>query len=373
VLISQQWFVQQNLPGPNLANFLDLVALGTVADVVPLDQNNRILVHQGLQRIKAKHCRPGIQALLEVAEKQSAHICATDLGFVLGPRLNAAGRLDDMTIGIQCLLSNNLNDARLFAAQLDDLNRQRKEIESTMQQEAMAILAEFSLSEQQIPDGICLYQDDWHQGIIGILAGRVKDKYHRPTIVFAQQDDQTLKGSARSIAGLHIRDLLELMNTRHPDLIVKFGGHAMAAGLSLKTEKLPVFSQLFDEFVKQALTPDMLEGTIDSDGPLTPDLYSVSFAQTLQKEGPWGQGFPEPIFDDHFEMINQRLVGQKHLKMTLKQGDVLIDAIKFNADLDLWPNNQCKQVHVAFRLDINRFRGQTQVQLIVVDLAQVVT
>jgi single-stranded-DNA-specific exonuclease len=365
-LKSNGWLEQQGLPVPNLATLLDLVALGTVADVVPLDDNNRILVHQGLQRIRSDKCRPGIQAIIEVASKEKSRLVASDLGFVVGPRLNAAGRLDDMSLGIECLMTDDPARARQIAVQLDSLNRERREIEGSMQQEAVKALEGLNLEASTLPFGLVLYQADYHQGVIGILAGRIKDKYYRPTIAFAHQDDDTLKGSARSIPGLHIRDLLEEINSRYPDIIGKFGGHAMAAGLSLPLKNLSAFEQVFHQIAEENLKDKPLAGELISDGELQTEDFTLAFAQCLKDAGPWGQGFPEPLFDGEFQLMEQRLVGSKHLKMMVKhESGVLIDAIAFNVDLDLWPNAQCSHVNLAYKLDINEFRGRTSLQLMV--------
>ena len=365
-LKSNGWLEQQGLSVPNLATLLDLVALGTVADVVPLDDNNRILVHQGLQRIRSDKCRPGIQAIIEVAGREKNRLVASDLGFVVGPRLNAAGRLDDMSLGIECLMTDDPGRARQIAVQLDSLNRERREIEGSMQQEAVKALEGLNLEESALPFGLVLYQADYHQGVIGILAGRIKDKYYRPTIAFAHQDDDTLKGSARSIPGLHIRDLLEEINSRYPDIIGKFGGHAMAAGLSLPLKNLPAFEHVFHQIAEENLKDTPLAGELISDGELQTQDFTLAFAQCLKDAGPWGQGFPEPLFDGEFQLMDQRLVGSKHLKMMVKhESGVLIDAIAFNVDLALWPNAQCSHVNIAYKLDINEFRGRTSLQLMV--------
>jgi single-stranded-DNA-specific exonuclease len=365
-LKSNGWLAQQGLSVPNLADFLDIVALGTVADVVPLDENNRILVHQGLQRIRSDKCRPGIQAIIEVAGKERSRLVASDLGFVVGPRLNAAGRLDDMSLGIECLITDDPARARQIAVKLDSLNRERREIEGSMQQEAVKALDGLNLDANSLPFGLVLYRADYHQGVIGILAGRIKDKYYRPTIAFAHQDDDTLKGSARSIPGLHIRDLLEEINSRYPDVIAKFGGHAMAAGLSLPLKNLPAFEQVFHQIAEENLKDRPLAGELISDGELQTEEFTLAFAQCLKDAGPWGQGFPEPLFDGEFQLMDHRLVGSKHLKMTLKlESGVLIDAIAFNVDLAQWPNPQCSHVNLAYKLDINEFRGRTSLQLMV--------
>lgn len=357
------WFESRSMAVPNLASLLDLVALGTVADVVPLDSNNRIFVHQGVQRIRAGKCCAGISALLKIAKKESVEIDSSTLGFILGPRLNAAGRLDDMSLGIQCLLTDNQYEAMQLASRLDSLNSERKEIESGMQKEAEAFLAQFALNEESVPDGIVLYEPSWHQGIIGIVAGRVKDKYYRPAVVFAAQDDTTLKGSARSIPGLHIRDLLEELNNRYPDIILKFGGHAAAAGLAIPEDKITAFQQIFAQMCSEYLSDEDLQNVILSDGALLGSCFSLDFAQQLKSAGPWGQGFPEPIFDGQFKLVQQRMLAGKHLKLVLQsaQGE-LIDGIMFNADPNLWPT-QADMAHIAYKLDINRFRGKVSLQM----------
>lgn len=368
-LQQQNWFESQGIIIPNLASLLDIVALGTVADVVPLDSNNRILVHQGLQRIRSGQCRPGIQALVDVAGKNLSRMSASDLGFVLGPRLNAAGRLDDMSLGIECLLANDNGRARQIAVQLDSMNRERREIESSMQAEAVESLEAIQLSEDNLPYGIVLFNDDFHQGVIGILAGRIKDKYHRPTVAIALQDEHIAKGSARSIPGLHIRDLLEEINNRYPSVIEKFGGHAMAAGVTLKSENIEAFTTVFEQVCEEALQNKPLQGELHSDGEVSSQDLTLDFASLLKESGPWGQTFPEPLFDGVFRLMDQRIVGQKHLKMMVKlDNGTLLDAIAFNVDTDFWPNNKVKNVQFAYKLDINEFRGKVSLQLLVEDL-----
>ncbi len=357
---------------PNLAACLDLVALGTVADVVPLDQNNRILVAAGLRRIRAGHGRVGMEALLEVAAKQRQSLVASDLGFALGPRINAAGRLEDMSIGIECLLSTDLSRARSLAAELDQLNRDRRAIERGMQSEAMQILASLDVGNtDEVPVAMTLYQSGWHQGVIGILASRIKDLLHRPTIAFADGDSGELKGSARSIAGIHIRDVLDAVATRHPGLITRFGGHAMAAGLTLPRDAYPAFAQAFAAEVQRHARDLELQAVVESDGELQPEEFNLELAQTLRFAGPWGQHFAEPVFDGRFELLDQRLVGERHLKMTLlPMGcEQAIDAIAFNVDLERWPNRQIARLDIAFRLDVNEFRGRQSLQLVVEHLA----
>ncbi len=367
-LRARNWFGPHR-PEPKMANFLDLVALGTVADVVPLDYNNRILVAQGLKRIRAGMARPGILAMLEVAGRKPYRVVASDLGFALGPRLNAAGRLDDISLGIQCLLCESEPLAREMALALDDLNRDRRSIESGMQQEALAMLDKLDMGEgDELPWGLCLYDPGWHQGVIGILASRIKDRLHRPVIVFADAGDGTLKGSARSIAGLHIRDALDAVAARHPDVLQKFGGHAMAAGMSIEPARLEDFKHAFDAEVRRQLSVEDLQAVIVTDGGLEPDEVCLPLAEQLRDAGPWGQHFPEPLFDGEFILVQQRLVGEKHLKMTLaKSADdqQLVDAIAFNVDLEQWPNQQAQRVHIVYRLDVNEYRGRASVQLIV--------
>jgi single-stranded-DNA-specific exonuclease len=356
-----QWFQQQGLAEPNMTQFLDLVALGTVADVVPLDQNNRILVHQGLKRIRAGLARHGIQALLQASQRPSLNIVATDLGFTVAPRLNAAGRLDDMSLGVECLLAESWVDALRMAYQLDVLNRERREIETGMLTQAEKLLA--TITFQSVPHAICLYEPEWHQGVIGILAGRIKDRYHRPTIVFAKANENELKGSARSISSIHLRDTLALIDMQNPRLIEKFGGHAMAAGLTLKTENFVSFTQIFHETVSQQLTPEKLQNILHSDGELCLDEFTTYTASIIRNCGPWGQGFPEPLFDGSFQIIEQRLINDKHLKLLLKpsHADISLEAIAFNRQGLL----EKKQIQMAYRLDIDEFKGNKKLQLIV--------
>ena len=363
-LREQGWFEQQDIPEPNLAQYLDLVALGTVADVVPLDRNNRILVQQGVQRMRAGHCIPGIRALLEASGRSLSRMVATDLGFAVGPRLNAAGRLDDMSVGIECLLTDDAAAASQMAARLDALNRERREIESDMQTRALQAIAGLKLENERLPVGLCLFDPDWHQGVIGILAARIKERFHRPVIAFARSGPGELKGSARSVSGLHIRDALDAVAVRHPDLIAKFGGHAMAAGLSLPEEHYPAFATAFDEEVSRHLSSDDLSGVIYSDGELSGQELSLETAQLLRDASPWGQGFPAPVFEGDFNVVSHRVVGQRHLKMTLTpgKGGCQIDGIAFNTET--LPQGR-QQVHLAYRLDVNEFRGIVSPQLIV--------
>ncbi|MDX1370225.1 single-stranded-DNA-specific exonuclease RecJ [Pseudomonas sp.] len=362
------WFNPQR-PEPNLAELLDLVALGSVADVVPLDANNRILVHQGLARIRAGRARPGLRAILEVAGRQPERITSTDLGFILGPRLNAAGRLDDMSLGIECLLCEDEALARDMAVALDQLNQDRKAIEQGMQREALAQLKDLPLED--MPFGLCLFEADWHQGVIGILASRMKERYHRPTIAFADAGDGVLKGSARSVPGFHIRDALDAVAARHPQLISKFGGHAMAAGLSLPEANFGAFAAAFDAEVRRQLCEDDLTGRLLSDGALSVEEFHLPLAKELRNAGPWGQHFPEPLFHGVFQVVQQRLVGDKHLKMVLKTecGGQTLDGIAFNIDREIWPNPTVRWVELAYKLDVNEYRGRESVQLMVAHLA----
>jgi len=362
------WFTLQNIVEPNMAEFLDLVALGTVADVVPLDHNNRILVHQGLQRMRAGKLRPGIRALLDIAGRSLNRLVASDMGFAVGPRLNAAGRLDDMSLGIECLLCNSEPLAREMAYELDGLNKDRRSIESSMQQEAMQSLESLNLeNDGQMPWGLCLYDGDWHQGVVGILASRIKDRFHRPVIAFADGDNGDIKGSARSIPGLHIRDALDAVANQNPGLLQKFGGHAMAAGLSLEKQHLRAFTEAFDRVVRERLDESDLQAEVLSDGTLSAPDISFNNAQLLRDAGPWGQHFPEPVFDGVFKIVQQRLVGEKHLKLVVQAegSNELLDGIAFNVDLAQWPNPSLETVQLAYRLDINEFRGNQSLQLMV--------
>lgn len=363
------WFAARGIAEPNLAELLDLVSLGSVADVVPLDANNRILVHQGLARIRAGRARPGLRALLEVAGRDCRRITSTDLGFILGPRLNAAGRLDDMSLGIELLLCEDESVARDMAVQLDQLNQDRKAIEQGMQREALAQLKELPMEE--MPFGLCLFDPEWHQGVIGILASRLKERYHRPTIAFADAGDGTLKGSARSVPGFHIRDALDAVAARHPGLISKFGGHAMAAGLSLPQENFGAFAAAFDAEVRRQLDEEDLTGRLLSDGQLGAEEFHLELARALRQAGPWGQHFPEPLFHGIFQIVQQRVVGERHLKLVLKTecGSLQLDAIAFNIDREIWPNPTVRWAEVAYKLDVNEFRGNETVQLMVAHIA----
>lgn len=343
-------------PEPNLAELLDLVALGTVADVVPLDHNNRILVAQGLQRMRAGRIQPGLRALFSVAAREPERATGFDLGFALGPRLNAAGRLADMALGIECLATDDLARALNIARELDTLNRERRAIEADMQADAMLTLDAEGAADRA---GVALYQPEWHQGVIGIVAGRIREAVHRPTIAFAPGNAGELKGSGRSVPGVHLRDVLDLVTKRDPELILRFGGHAMAAGLSIREPDLARFADRFDDAVRALSDPAALERSIDSDGPLDPGYMSLAAARLLDGEI-WGQGFPGPLFDDVFEVETQRLLKERHLKLTLRKGHARFDAIRFNS-----PEPAPARIRAAYRLGVNEYNGRSSVQLLV--------
>ncbi|MCC6207207.1 MAG: single-stranded-DNA-specific exonuclease RecJ [Gammaproteobacteria bacterium] len=362
------WFAAHGINEPRLAELLDLVALGTVADVAVLDQNNRILVAQGLARIRRGKGCAGIRALIRVAKREMERLTATDLGFALGPRLNAAGRLEDRSLGIECLLCDDEAAAFAMAEQLDGLNRERRRIEEEMQTQAQSCLD--GLPKDVGPASgavsLCLFHLDWHQGVIGILASRLKERLHRPVIAFAPAGEDEIKGSARSVPGLHIRDALDAVATRHPGLIVKFGGHAMAAGLSLRLADFPAFQAAFEEEVRRHLDAADLRGVIYSDGELAADEISLDVAELLRDAGPWGQGFPEPVFDGRFEVAERRCVGTHHVKMVLRLPGSRrhVDAIAFNTRVDQCPAVR-GEIRIAYRLDVNEYRGQRSPQLII--------
>ena len=354
-------------PQPNLGSLLDLVALGTVADVVPLDHNNRIFVEQGLRRIRQGEARPGILALLEVAGRDHAEISSTDLGFVVGPRLNAAGRLDDMSVGIACLLADSPDEALRLARELDTFNRERRTIEKDMKAQAQDLLASMSLDLAGLPWGLALFDTDWHQGVIGILAARIREQTHRPTIAFAPDDNGVdIKGSARSIPGLHIRDVLAVVDARHPGMMKKYGGHAMAAGMTLLRDDLDAFSDAFDRAVRDTLRAEDLEAAITTDGPLNSEELHLDTAALLKRAGPWGQHFPEPLFDGNFRVVSQRIVGENHLKLVLQpeDGGAIIDGIAFNTGPEV-PDYTRTGARVVYKPDANTFRGRTNLQLLI--------
>lgn len=360
------WFARRNIAEPNLARLLDLVALGTVADVVPLDHNNRVLVGQGLRRINQGAACAGINALLRAAGRTPERATAMDLGYVVGPRLNAAGRLTDMSLGIECLLTDDPAVAQDMAQQLDALNHERRGIEARMQQQALAAVERLHLDHAAMPRGLCLFDESWHQGVIGLVASRIKERTHRPVIAFAPAGAGEIKGSARSVPGLHIRDALDAIAARHPQLLSKFGGHAMAAGLTLRRADLETFRLAFDEEVSRHLSEDDLQGKILSDGELGTDELTLPLAELLRSAGPWGQGFPEPLFDGCFEVLSRRVVGEKHLKMTLRvPGQTgAVDAIAFNSVHEARVPAFAR-IRAVYKLDVNEYQGSRSLQLIV--------
>lgn len=366
-LIESGYFSSHSIAVPNLASLLDLVALGTVADVVALEHNNRTLVHQGLLRIRAGQARPGILALLEVAGRQRQNLMAADLGFAIAPRLNAAGRLEDMSIGIECLLCDDPEQAQALAQQLNNLNSERRNIERQMQQDAHGLLDSLQLNADQMPWGVCLFDERWHQGVIGILASRIKERLHRPVIAFAPGEGDELKGSARSIEGFHVRDGLDAIAAKHPTLLRKFGGHAMAAGMSICSKDLEAFQHAFDDEVRMRLSEDHLQRVVYTDGTLAEEDFTLELAQLLQDAGPWGHQFPEPLFDGEFRVLQQRIVGYRHLKLVVMplNGQLALDAIAFNVDSEEWPDESIQQVRLVYRLCQNVFRGRTTLQLMV--------
>ena len=361
-LRQRQHFASRGIDEPNMAQYLDLVALGTVADVVPLDHNNRILVHQGLLRIQRGMTRPGIAALARVGKRDLTTLSASDMGFALGPRLNAAGRLQDMSVGIRCLVTDDPAEAGQLAAELDGLNQTRREIEQGMVADAEMILTQITPDPDEM--GIAVYHESFHQGVVGIVAGRLREKFHRPAIVFADASEGSdeLKGSARSIDGLNIRDLLDSIATKRPGMLLKFGGHAMAAGLSIKRVHLPRFQTAFDKAVRAAVTPDMLDAVLLTDGELAKEALNLDTVAKLANAGPWGNGFAEPTFAGEFTLVNQRVVGQDHLKLVFALQDQLIDAIAFRQPpLD----GQPQRVRVVYKPALNDYGGQQTLQLMV--------
>jgi len=374
LLRKKGWFGEKNIPEPNLADYLDLVALGTVADLVQLDKNNRVLVTQGMLKIRSKCCNPGIAALLAIGNRSQRRAVTSDLGFVVGPRLNAAGRIDDMSLGIECLLANNVASANRYASQLDQLNTERKQIETVMKQEALAIMARLSL-KGSISSAICLYDEGWHQGVIGIIASRIKERYHRPVLIFAKgEQGSVIKGSARSIPAIHIREVLDSIAVDAPGLMHKYGGHAMAAGLTLEESDFETFKSLFENEVGRRLPLNQLSHQIETDGPLAADELNLELAELLRNAAPWGQGFPEPLFDGTFQVLDARIVGGQHFKLRLAplslplQEGAEVDAIAFNQGEGVLPSLG-QHVDIVYKLDINEFRGNQNLQLVIDHLA----
>lgn len=366
----QQRGTQQRIE-PNLANCLDLVAIGTVADLVPLDFHNRLLVNEGLRRIRAGHCCAGIQSLIEISNKQLTHVTSTDIGFAIAPKINAAGRLEDMTSGVQCLLADDQMSADGFANQLNDINQLRKDIQQQMADEAQLQLARLSEPELRASLGIVLFQKGWHEGIVGIVASKVKEKYHRPCIVFAEAEDGSLKGSGRSISGIHLRDILDVVDKRYPGIILKFGGHAMAAGLSLKADSFDLFSTAFQSVITDLVDSACFTDSIECDGLLDSQYMTIDFAKTIQNLTPWGQRFPSPSFVGEFEVTDSRILAQKHIKFELKQNNDTssnrIEAIAFFQPTDVLEANH-DSIHIHYELNINYFRNRESLQLLIRDI-----
>ncbi len=370
-LNSMNWFEEKGIQSPNLAHVLDIVAVGSVADVVPLDRVNRLLVEFGLRRIRAGLSCEGIKALLALGRKEVHRIVAQDLGFQVGPRLNAAGRLDDMRVGIQLLITDDAEEALALSEKLDNLNKERKGIETDMAKRAMVIVDEM-MFDKKLPRGLCLYDPTWHQGVVGLVASRVKEVLHRPVIAFAQDDDGTLKGSARSVPGVHIRDVLSVVSLHRPDILTQFGGHAMAAGMRIEADHFDDFSEEFATAVSKVLDEEDCHGVILSDGELPGELMTLAFAERIRELGPWGQCFPEPVFDAEFILVESRWVSGCHLKMVLQpiNSKRFIHAIWFRAD---WPYEYTAQsslVTVAFRVDENCYRSRRSLQLIVLGMVE---
>lgn len=364
-LEAQNWFVEQRINRPNPAEWLDLVALGTVADLVPLDRNNRILVEQGLRRMRAGVARPGINALLKIGKRRIETVVASDLGYAVAPRLNAAGRLDDMQRGVECLQAGDEHTALAMATELDALNLARREIEADMHDTALETVAKLQLDlDGHVPALLCLFEPDWHQGVCGIIAGRLKERYHRPALVFARADDGSLRGSARSISGLHMRDVLAGVDAAHPGLIDKFGGHAMAAGLSLDEAALPQFRASMLEAVNAHFERHPPSRILHTDGPLEAEHFNLELAKLLRFAAPWGMGFSEPCFDGDFIVQSDRIVGERHLKLTLAPADapeMSLDAIAFGQA----EKQGLRGCHAVYRLDINHWRGRDNLQLMI--------
>lgn len=360
------WFRESEMIEPNLAESLDLVAVGTVADMVTLDRNNRILVAQGLARIWNGRTRPGIRALLEAAGKEPANLSSRDLGFGVAPRLNAAGRLEDVTVGIECLLTDDMEDARQLAAQLDEINKKRREMQSDMVEQAEQAVAGMTLDT--VPAGIALFDESSHQGIVGLITSRVTELTQRPAVAFAPTDKAELKGSARSVSGVHIRDVLAAIDVAHEDVIERFGGHAMAAGLSIRPAQLEQFQRLFDEYVGR-FGGDALSRArvVYSDGPLGEDEINVENARLLQEHGPWGQGFPEPLFDDTFEVLERRTVGNGSIryKLCLPGGRKVFTGICFNPPAEEAAGDPRREIHAVYRLSLNDYGGKQSAQLVI--------
>ena len=366
-LRKENWFTSNKLAEYNITNLLDLVTLGTIADVVKLDRNNRILVHQGISRIRAGYCCEGIKALLDISRRDPLTLTSTDLAYYIAPRLNAAGRMDSMSLSVELLLCEDYDSAIKQATDLDTLNHDRKLIEQTMYQEALSYIEQVEQKNSTFPNALVVHHPQWHQGIIGIVSARLKDKHYRPVICFASTEDGLLKGSGRSIEGIHLRDILDKLNERYPDILVSFGGHAMAAGLSIQEKDLDQFSAHFEALITEQLDLDVLEQIIETDGEIDNQDFNYAIAKQLKESGPWGEGFTEPTFDGDFIVHQQRLFAEKHLKLVLepKNGGPIIEGICFNVNLTQWPDNTIKIVKIVYQLDVNDFRGNQAVKLMI--------
>ncbi|OTQ80997.1 single-stranded-DNA-specific exonuclease RecJ [Gilliamella apis] len=366
-LRKENWFASNKLAEYNITNLLDLVALGTIADVVKLDRNNRILVHQGISRIRAGYCCEGIKALLDISRRDPLTLTSTDLAYYIAPRLNAAGRMDSMSLSVELLLCEDYDSAIKQATDLDTLNHDRKLIEQTMYQEALSYIEQVEQKNSTFPNALVVHHPQWHQGIIGIVSARLKDKHYRPVICFASTEDGLLKGSGRSIEGIHLRDILDELNERYPDILVSFGGHAMAAGLSIQEKDLDQFSAHFEALITEQLDLDVLEQIIETDGEIDNQDFNYAIAKQLKESGPWGEGFTEPTFDGDFIVRQQRLFAEKHLKLVLepKNGGPIIEGICFNVNLTQWPDNTIKIVKIVYQLDVNDFHGNQAVKLMI--------
>jgi single-stranded-DNA-specific exonuclease len=366
-LREENWFDKMDIAVPNLAQLLDIVALGTVADVVPLDKNNRIMVAHGLKLIKQNKSIVGISEILKLSGRSLETLSASDLGFSIAPKLNAAGRLTDMSLGIECLLTDNIQKAKKIAYELNDLNKERRQIQDEIHEQAMLVLDGYlQNTSEEVPPGLCLYDSDWHQGVIGIVAAKIKETFHRPVIAFAKESEGIIKGSARSINGLHIRDLLEEITRLYPDLILTFGGHAMAAGLTIKESQFEHFSKNFIEVIKNNISLEDMHDEYVTDGELSSSDLSMKLAEEIQLAGPWGQTFPEPVFEGKFKVVDKCIVGAKHLKLRLQTegNNRVLDAIAFNMTDENWPVN-LEKIRSTYRLGINNFRGNRELQLFI--------
>ena len=365
-LKADNWFDEKNIKYPNLANLLDLVALGTISDLVPLDKNNRTMVAHGLKLMRKNKSKAGISAILNQSGRQLSALTSGDLSFAIAPRLNAAGRLTDMSLGIECLLTDDKENATEMAKKLNQLNIERRQIQNNMEEQALTEFEKYLQdTSKKIPHGICIYNQNWHQGVVGILAAKIKEKFNRPVIVFAQECQGILKGSARSITELHIKDVFDEIARLYPELILTFGGHAMAAGLTIEESQFDRFSDVFNQVVNRYISSDSLEDQCLTDGELSDDDFSLPLALAIQNAGPWGQSFPEPIFVGQFKILDKRVVGESHLKLKLQSGNNnTLDAIAFNMTDDDWPS-KLEQIISTYRLGINNYRGHSQVQLFI--------